>query len=115
MRTGLLRWQLEGYPANHTTRLNLWVHVFAVPWFVASVLSIVGALALQEWGTAGGSAVGAALAFGLQGFGHKREPVAPVPFDGPVDAVTRIFAEQFVTFPRFIASGGWLTALRRAK
>jgi hypothetical protein len=28
--------------------------------------------------------------------------------------VTRIFAEQFITFPRFVLSGGWSRAYRAA-
>jgi hypothetical protein len=35
-----------------------------------------------------------------------------VPFSGPGNALSRIFGEQFVTFPRFVLSGGWARALR---
>jgi uncharacterized protein len=30
----------------------------------------------------------------------------------PIDAVTRIFLEQWITFPRFVLSGAWIRALR---
>jgi len=33
---------------------------------------------------------------------------------GAVNALTRIFAEQFITFPRFVLSGGWGRAYRAA-
>jgi hypothetical protein len=39
--------------------------------------------------------------------------VKPVPFRGPLDVLVRIFAEQFVTFPRFVLTGGLARAWRR--
>jgi hypothetical protein len=33
---------------------------------------------------------------------------------GLTDAVTRILAEQFVTFPRFVITGAWIAAFRNA-
>jgi hypothetical protein len=47
----------------------------------------------------------------LQGRGHKIEVNPPEPFTGPKNAVSRIFLEQWVTFPRFVLSGGWRRAL----
>ena len=38
---------------------------------------------------------------------RRRERETPVPFDGAVDFVSRFVAEQWVTFPRFVLSGGW--------
>jgi hypothetical protein len=49
----------------------------------------------------------------VQGRGHRREREAPTPFSGGSDLVTRLFAEQWVTFPRFVLSGGWYRNLRR--
>ena len=40
-------------------------------------------------------------------------PKAP-PFTSPANAVARIFCEQWITFPRFVLSGGWYRALRTA-
>ena len=51
----------------------------------------------------------------LQGRGHKREAVVPVPFLGPLDFVSRFFCEQFINFPRYVLSGGWAKALRQAR
>lgn len=112
MRNDLLRWQLDGYPEFHRDRTNLLLHIVAVPAFVGSFFSLVAQLATMRWAGAAGSAVGMIVAFGLQGIGHKREAAPPIPFAGPADAVTRIFAEQLVTFWRFVFSGGWLAALR---
>ena len=47
----------------------------------------------------------------LQGRGHRKEPVPPEPFTGLGNALSRIFLEQWITFPRFVLSGGWLRAL----
>jgi len=48
----------------------------------------------------------------LQGRGHKAEVNSPEPFTGVGNALSRIFLEQWVTFPRFVLSGGWFRALR---
>ncbi|MCC6333450.1 MAG: terminase [Myxococcales bacterium] len=112
MRGELIHWQWQGYPEFHRNRLNLWIHLFAVPAFIASSASLVLAVVMLQWSSAVAALVSLALAFGLQGFGHQREETPAIPFTGPGDAVTRIFVEQFVSFPRFVLSGGWLKALR---
>jgi hypothetical protein len=52
----------------------------------------------------------------LQGRGHAIEVTRPVPFEGPLDVVARLFAEQWVTFPRYVLSGGlgraWVAAAK---
>lgn len=108
---GLLNWQWLGYSRNHRDRLNLVLHIVAVPAFVAGILAM---LSLASKGFFAGAAVAfvfAAAAFAVQGIGHKREAQAPVPFDGPGDFVARVFAEQFITFPRFVLSGNWMRNL----
>ncbi|MFY0580939.1 hypothetical protein ACN28S_47860 [Cystobacter fuscus] len=62
-------------------------------WALPGVVAMVGAMAAQ-------------------GRGHRMESVAPVPFRGPWDVLARIFAEQWVTFPRFVLSGGFARARR---
>jgi len=114
MRPQLVRWQWEGYRTFHTTKLNLLIHIVAVPVFVANLFGVLVALVTMHWLSALESLVGMLLAFAVQGFGHKREPEPAIPFDGPVDAITRIFTEQLVTFPRFVFSGAWLAAYKRA-
>ena len=110
----LLRWQWEGYPRYHQSRFNLLLHIVVVPLFLLGNIALLGA-ALQ------GSLLIAALAIAVmvvsvavQGRGHAKEPVPPEPFTSKTNAVLRIFFEQWVTFPRFVLSGGWLNALRRA-
>jgi hypothetical protein len=79
----------------------------------------VGTIGLIATVVAGGSLGGVAFAaacllvsLALQGRGHKVEENPPEPFAGPANAVARIVLEQWVTFPRFVLSGGWLRALR---
>jgi hypothetical protein len=112
MRPALLRWQYEGYPQYHKDPANLWLHLFAVPGFQLSTAGVVFCAWQGSWLGIAVSLLGMALSFGAQGIGHGRETAPSIPFDGPVDALTRIFVEQFVTFPRFALSGGWRLALR---
>ena len=50
----------------------------------------------------------------LEGRGHRREPETPTPFAGPIDFVSRFFVEQWITFPRFVLSGGWTRNLTQS-
>ena len=104
---GLLAWQWRGYARNHGDRINLLIHMIAVPAFIAGVLATVTQVLQMRWGGALIALVVAIVAFALQGVGHRRERVAPEPFAGPSDFIARIFAEQFITFPRFVLSGKW--------
>jgi len=104
---GLLDWQWRGYSRNHRDRANLLIHMIGVPVFIAGVLAFVTQVARAQWFGAAVSAVVAVAAFAVQGVGHKRERVAPEPFAGPGDFVARVFAEQFITFPRFVLMGQW--------
>jgi hypothetical protein len=109
-RDGLLRWQLALYPGNHRNRRNLVLHILTVPLFMAGTVALALAWRWHWLAAAGPAAMLAAMA--LQGRGHAREHEAPVPFAGPLDVVQRIFVEQWVTFPRFVASGGFARAWR---
>ena len=54
-----------------------------------------------------------AISMFFQGIGHRKEENAPEPFTGPVNAITRIFAEQFYKFPMFVLSGEFLAEWKR--
>lgn len=110
---GLLSWQWKHYPANHRERRNLMLHVATVPLFQLGTLMIATAPFSAPWLALPGLVfmVGAVA---LQGRGHRLETVAPIPFRGPFDVVSRIFVEQWVTFPRFVLSGGLAQAWRAA-
>jgi hypothetical protein len=47
-----------------------------------------------------------------QGREHGQEAVPPEPYTSPLNAVARILLEQWITFPRFVLSGGWARAMR---
>jgi hypothetical protein len=110
----LVTWQWRLYGDAHHDRGNLAIHLATVPLFVAGTIALVLAPAVTLWlAAAGPAAMGTALA--LQGRGHARERQAPRPFRGARDAVARIFLEQWITFPRFVLSGGFARAWRAAR
>jgi hypothetical protein len=106
--------QFSDYPRVHTERANLLVHIVAVPVFDLSWVAFVAAVAGRSPLGALASVAVAAAAFAAEGRGHAIEPERPIPFAGPRNALARIFAEQFITFPRFVLSGGWSRAYRAA-
>jgi len=110
----LLRWQWEGYPRYHRSRFNLLLHIVVIPLFLVGNVALVAGLLRGAWWVALAGLVAMIVSVALQGRGHGREPTPPEPFTGPRNAVTRIFFEQWVTFPRFVLSGAWLQALRQA-
>ena len=113
--TQLLRWQWDGYPRNHRTRFNLLLHIVAVPLFLAGNVAVVVAMVQGTWLAAVCGAVAMVVSLALQGCGHRHEPTPPEPFTDAWNAVARILCEQWITFPRFVFSGGWLHALRQAR
>lgn len=112
--TQLLRWQWNGYSRYHQSRTNLVLHIFVVPVFLAGNVALIVAVIKGSWiiGFAGLAAMVVSVA--LQGRGHRQEAVPPKPFTSPINAISRIFLEQWITFPRFVVSGGWLKAMRHA-
>jgi hypothetical protein len=108
----LLHRQWEGYPRSHRAPGNLLIHVVAVPLFLAGNIAVLLGLAMAYWPAAVAGLVAMALSMALQGQGHKAEVTPPEPFTGVFNAACRIFFEQWLTFPRFVLSGGWLRALR---
>jgi hypothetical protein len=114
MRTDLLSWQWQGYPANHVTRANLVLHIITVPAFLAGLAAALASPVLGlPWLLAGLGLMAVALV--AQGRGHRGEPAAPVPFTGPGDFASRFLVEQLVNFPRFVITGGWRRAWSTAR
>jgi hypothetical protein len=113
-REGLLAWQLALYPQGHADRRNLAIHAATVPLFLAGGVALAASTVLSPWlALAGVLAMVTAVA--AQGRGHARETTRPVAFRGPADVLVRIFVEQWVTFPRFVLSGGFAAAWRAAR
>ena len=110
----LLRWQWEGYSRYHRSRANLVLHIVVVPLFLIDNVALIVALVEQAWLMAVVAIAAMFVSVALQGRGHRQEPTPPEPFTSPVNALSRIFFEQWVTFPRFVLSGGWSHAMRAA-
>jgi Protein of unknown function (DUF962) len=107
----LLAWQWSLYRDNHRDRANLALHAITNPLFLAGTMALPLALATRWW-LAPLGAIAMIVAIAVQGRGHARETVAPVPFRGPLDVVARIVAEQWITFPRYVVTGGFARAWR---
>ncbi|WAS92001.1 Mpo1-like protein [Nannocystis punicea] len=114
MRPDLLAWQFEHYSLNHADRTNLALHAVSAPLFVLGLPLSILALATGRFALAGAGLALAVLAIAVQGRGHRREQHAPAPFRSRGDLLARLVAEQFVTFPRFVLSGGFARAWRAA-
>ncbi len=102
---GLLVWQWSIYRDGHRDRYNLVVHALTVPLFIVGSLVLSSALLMRAWGLAAVGLGAMVVAMALQGRAHKREHTPPAPFRGPWDFLARVFAEQWVTFPRFVLTG----------
>jgi hypothetical protein len=108
---GLLAWQWSVYPAGHRNTPNLTLHLLTAPLFVLGTVSVV-ASPLVGWQLAPLGFLGMLIAFAAQMTGHKTEASPPKPFRGPSDVVARFFVEQWITFPRYVVSGGFWQAWR---
>lgn len=111
----LAKWQWEGYPLYHRARINLLIHIALVPLFLAGNVVLLVGIARASWPAAVAGLAAMAVSFAAQGIGHGRETNPSVPFAGPGNALARIFLEQWIAFPRFVISGGWLRAFRSAR
>ena len=109
----LVRWQWSGYPKYHHSRVNLLIHIVAVPLFLVGNVGLVAALVERSVVVGALSLSAIVVSVALQGRGHRHEYFPPEPFTSPMNAISRILLEQWVTFPRFVFSGGWLRALRQ--
>jgi len=110
----LLRWQWQGYARYHQNRTNLLLHIWAVPLFMLASVLVVVAVVTFSPRLLVAAIVGLVLSVAIQGRGHKLEPVPPEPFTGRANLIGRLFFEQWVTFPRFVLSGGWWRHLVRS-
>ena len=111
---GLLKWQWSLYPAAHCDRRNLALHAATAPVFVGGTCALLLSPLAGAAAAVGG--VAAMLAAMLaQGRGHKLEKSAPAPFLGPADVIKRFVAEQWITFPRYVLSGGFSKAWRESR
>src|SRR5262245_57571296 len=109
----LLVWQWSDYPAKHQRRVNLLIHIVAVPLFMLGCAIVVVGLARLAWPPLVSGLVLMIVCVMLEGIGHRTEPERPAPFRGFTDFVRRFFLEQWVTFPRFVLSGQFFDNLAK--
>lgn len=115
MLSTLLREQWRHYAGTHQTQRNLLIHIIAVPLFLLGNIVLLDAV-IHAAPTSAAVGLGiSGIGLALQGKGHGHESVAPTPFSSVGNAVLRILLEQWITFPRFVLSGGWLAAWRQAR
>jgi hypothetical protein len=116
----LVEQQWSNYSDRHRNRRNLLIHVVAVPvlWLGAFqllgglflvLLGVPGAFGMLAWG-----AVFIGVSLFAQAQGHSGEAIEPEKFADAGNFARRLFAEQFINFPRFVLSGGWLRNVRGA-
>ena len=115
IRPRLLEWQWSDYSAKHRDRINLLLHIAAVPLFQIATIVLVVAVVTGSGYAAGLGGLGIGAAVVIKGRGHRRERERPTPFSGPADFVSRFLAEQWITFPRFVFSGGWAHNVSRSR
>ncbi|MFO0724770.1 MAG: Mpo1-like protein [Myxococcota bacterium] len=114
MRDNLVEWQWSTYARNHRDPRNLLIHLVAVPGFGIGLVGGLLAIGFDlVWLGLSGFGL-TAVCFVLQAVGHRLEAEPPIPFDGPGDAIARILTEQFLTFWRYLASGDYLRAFKKA-
>ncbi len=112
--TNFLAAQLAGYHRVHHHRTNLLVHILTVPVFLLGTLAIPYALLAGPWWLAVAGLAAMIAAIGVQGRTHQLEDQRVAPFRGPADVAARLLAEQWITFPRYVATGGFARAWRAA-
>jgi phage terminase small subunit len=115
MREHLLQWQWSDYAAKHRNQNNLLLHIFAVPLFQLGTLALLYAVIKLSLVLVIVSAGAMLISLVLQARGHKLESEMPAPFEGKGDFPSRFLAEQWITFPRFVLSGGWLRNVTRPR
>lgn len=106
----LLEWQWGYYANVHRDRRSLAIHLATNPLFIAGVIAVPAGLITLQWLTVVFGVVVMPLAIFLQGLGHKMEKEQPPALKGPLDVIGRIFAEQLITFPRYVLGGKLLDA-----
>ncbi|MEQ1876221.1 MAG: terminase [Bdellovibrionia bacterium] len=97
-----MKWQFDGYSRFHQRKFTLVLHVLTVPLFWLGLAQIGWGAYEGEWRCVGYGAGALLIPLIVQGIAHKKEPEPPEPFLGPLDFVSRFFAEQLITFPRWL-------------
>lgn len=108
----LIQWQYSSFAKFHQSKLNLWIHIVAVPIFVSCFCLLILGIFTFNLNIVFISMAGMVGSIVIQGVGHKKEQLPPEAFTGPINVIVRIFLEQTYTFPKFVFTGGWAKAMR---
>ena len=111
----LIAWQWKDYHQFHQSKVNLIIHIITMPIFALATLATVFFAIQLNWLAALGSIFAVIVAFGLQGIGHAQEKNPSIPFASPAQAIKRILLEQFVSFPKYLLTGGFSKAMLKGK
>src|SRR2546425_13171110 len=95
IRPRLLEWQWSDYSAKHRDRINLLLHIVAVPLFQNAPIVLVVAVVTGSRYAAGLGCLGIGGAVGVQGRGHRRERERAAPLSRAARFVRRFVAEQW--------------------
>src|SRR2546422_4359523 len=83
IRPRLLEWQWSDYSAKHRDRINLLLHIVAVPLFQIAPIVLVVAVVTRSRYAAGLGCLGIGAAGVIPGRGHRRGPGRPTPLSRP--------------------------------
>ena len=108
-----IQWQWQGYARYHQDRANLLIHIFAVTLFWVAAITLIVGVARVSIITVILAIVALFISLVLQSIGHKKEINPTVPFASKNDFIKRFLCEQFINFPRFVLTGGWLNNFHR--
>lgn len=111
--------QWSDYSERHRHKTNLLIHIVTVPLVWLAAIEVAGALLLMLIGVGGlkifvWALIMVAASLFAQNYGNQMEAVKPRPFTNAKDFAINAAAEQFVTFPRFVLTGGWLRNFQAA-
>ena len=96
---------MKPYSHVHAHRTNLLIHSVAVPLFILAHVGLVVAIAYRKPLPALACVGVAVTSLGAQRKGHDLEVQSPEPFSSGWNFATRLYTEQFYTFPKFVLSG----------
>jgi hypothetical protein len=107
---------LDSYSRSHRHPLNLLIHIATVPVVYVSAGILLVAPMMSHWETWWAVSVALIVYSALmQRFGHRLESYADEPRTGFWRHAVDWIVEQFVLFPNFLLSGGWIENWRRSQ
>jgi len=93
---------MHNYFHAHQSRLNLALHMFAVPQFVVAHAILLWGVLTLSLGLLSLAVALVISSLGVQGWGHRHEVHQPEPFKGVWDFAKRLYTEQFHLYPRML-------------